>query len=83
MCQRKENEPALAYAFRWAVESFTAHPVSVVCVFCLCATAWMYRDMSELLHSQGELMKEQTAAYQKIVAEMREINVRLQNIEIK
>lgn len=41
----------------------------------------MYRDMSQLLQKQGELMTEQTAAYQQIVAEQREMNVRLQNIE--
>lgn len=81
MCQRKDKEPLFAYLCRWAVEAFVSSPVAVVCIFCLGATAWMYHDMSDLMKRQGELIERQTEAYVQMVAELREMNVRLQNVE--
>lgn len=71
----------MAYLFRWAVEAFTSSPVSVICICCLGATGWMYHDMSDLMKRQGVLIEHQTAAYMQMVAELREMNVRLQNVE--
>lgn len=82
MCQRKENEPFLAYICRWAVESFVHNPVSVVCIFCLGFSLWMYRDMVSIMYKQAEHVERQTPAYMQMVTELREMNIRLQNIEL-
>jgi hypothetical protein len=42
----------------------------------------MYRDMVSIMYKQAEHVERQTPAYMQMVTELREMNIRLQNIEL-
>lgn len=87
MCQRLVDEktgaaePLLRYLLRWALEAVTLHPSALLSVFCMAGCVWLYHDMSDLMTRQGLLITEQTKAYGQMIAELREVNVRLENLE--
>lgn len=75
MCApRKEGEPWLLYAFRYAVELVEDHARSVLTVIAVTAAGWLYNDLRTLI-------LEQTESYRHITLELREMNIRISNLE--
>ena len=77
MCEpRKEGEPWIAYAFRYAVELTDSRARSVLTVICLAAACWFYHDLRTLILAQTE-------SYRAISLELRELNIRISNLELR
>lgn len=77
MCApRKENEPWVAYALRYSVELVENHARSVLALIGLVAAGWLYSDLRGLILAQ-------TDSYRDIALELRELNIRITNLEHK
>ena len=75
MCApRKEGEPWVLYAVRYAAELVEDHARSVLAVIGICAAVWLYTDLRSLILAQTE-------SYREISVELRELNVRVEAIE--
>ena len=77
MCApRRDGEPWAFYAFRYTVELVEEHARSVLAVIGLVAAAFLYSDLRGLILAQTE-------SYQHITEELREMNIRISNLEHK
>ena len=75
MCEpRKEGEPWALYALRYAVELVDSHARSVLAVAGFAAAVFLYMDLRGLILAQ-------TDSYRQISNELRELNVRVSNLE--
>lgn len=70
MCKREPGEPLYSYMWRQLCEK----PQMVLAVIGLVAAGFLYHDLRELMQSQTETNLQ-------IAREMREMNVRMQNLE--
>ena len=72
MCKREPGEPLYSYAWRQVCEK----PQMVLAVIGLVAAGFLYHDLRDLMQSQ-------TMTNLQIAKELRELNVRVQNLERK
>jgi hypothetical protein len=70
MCQRKENEPWVAYVLRYVTEQ----PKALMAIIGFAAAAYMYFDLMTFV-------RENTAVQRENVVQLQEINVRLNHLE--
>lgn len=71
MCERKQNEPWFAYAFRQVCEK----PLAALACVGLIAAGFLYCDLRSLFH-------EQTEAYRQVGSQLSEMNVRISELEM-
>lgn len=82
MCApRKEGEPWIFYAFRYTVELAETHARSLLSVLGIGAAVWLYNDFRAMVDDMRGMIKAQTASYQQISLELREMNIRISNLE--
>lgn len=82
MCApRKEGEPWAAYAFRYTVELVEEHARSVLAVVGIAAAIWLYIDFRDTVLDIRALINTQTESYRAISLELREMNIRISNLE--
>lgn len=72
MCKRETGEPLYSYMWRQVCEK----PQMVLACIGLVAAGFLYHDLRQLMQSQ-------TATNVQIAQELRELNVRVQNLELK
>ncbi len=72
MCKREPGEPLYSYAWRQTCEK----PQMVLAVIGLVAAGFLYHDLRNLMQSQ-------TQTNLQIAQELRELNIRVQNLELK
>lgn len=72
MCKREPGEPLCSYMWRQVCEK----PQMVLACIGLVAAGFLYHDLRQLMQSQ-------TATNVQIAQELRELNVRVQNLELK
>lgn len=70
MCKREPGEPLWSYAWRQVCEK----PQMVLAVIGFVAAGFLYNDLRELMQSQ-------TQTNLQIAQELRELNVRVKNLE--
>ena len=70
MCQRREKEPWLSYVLRY----FTEEPKSIMALIGFAAATYMYFDLMTFVRENTEVQREN-------VAQLQEINVRLNHLE--
>lgn len=72
MCKREPGEPLYSYAWRQLCEK----PQMVLACIGLVAAGFLYHDLRNLMLSQ-------TQTNLQIAQELRELNIRVQNLELK
>lgn len=71
MCERRKDEQWISYAWRQVCEK----PQMVLAVIGLVAAGFLYHDLRDLMHSH-------TVTNLQIANELRELNIRVANLEL-
>lgn len=87
MCERKKDpvtgqeENILLYVLRWTLEAAKTNPSALIIIASLAGIGWLYHEQTLMIADQRALIVEQTKAFSAVATELREVNVRIQNLE--